>query len=43
MPDEFWEANKDNVRGGIERGFMSTTTNRDIAIKYSIENPGKAR
>ena len=26
LPPEFWEANKFNVRGGVEYGFMSTTT-----------------
>jgi hypothetical protein len=26
LPREFWEPNEDNVRGGIELGFMSTTT-----------------
>ena len=42
LPDQFWKPNKDNVRGGIELGFMSTTTNREIAEKYSTEKKDKS-
>ena len=34
LPREFWQANEFNVRGGVEYGFMSTTTKRDVAISY---------
>jgi hypothetical protein len=34
LPAEFWKPNKQNVRGGIELAFMSTTTDRDIALHY---------
>ena len=27
LPGKFWKPNSDNIRGGIERAFMSTTTN----------------
>jgi Leucine-rich repeat (LRR) protein len=35
LPAEFWKPNEQNVRGGIELAFMSTTTDRDIALHYS--------
>ena len=28
LPKEFWIPNKDNIRGGIELGFLSTTKDR---------------
>ena len=34
LPAEFWKPNEQNVRGGIELAFMSTTTDRDIALHY---------
>ena len=37
LPAEFWVPNKDNIRGAIELGFMSTTKDRAIAEKYSTE------
>jgi len=37
LPNEFWIPNKDNIRGGIELGFLSTTTDRAVAKKYSTE------
>ena len=30
------------MRGRIELGFMSTTTKRAVAVKYSTENEDKA-
>jgi hypothetical protein len=42
LPKEFWEPNKDNIRGGIEMGFMSTTTKRAVAVKYSTESTDKS-
>jgi hypothetical protein len=37
LPESFWDKNKgaDGFRGGVEMGFMSTTTNREVAIQYS--------
>jgi hypothetical protein len=35
LPQEFWTPNKQNVRGGIELGFMSTTTDRKVALNYA--------
>jgi hypothetical protein len=35
LPEEFWRANDHNVRGGIELAFMSTTTDRAIAMDYA--------
>ena len=38
-PDQFWksgsEAAAGEFRGGVECGFMSTTSDRDVAIQYS--------
>ena len=42
LPAEFWVPNKDNIRGAIELGFMSTTKDRAIAEKYSTENADKS-
>jgi len=35
LPDEFWTANAFGVRGGVEYAFTSTTTNREVALKYA--------
>ena len=35
LPEQFWKANKFGVRGGIESAFMSTTTDRDVALSYA--------
>ncbi len=34
LPDQFWKS-KGNFRGGVEWGFMSTTTSRHVSIQYS--------
>ena len=34
LPDQFWKSNG-SFRGGVEWGFMSTTTNRQVSIQYS--------
>lgn len=34
LPDKFWTPNQHGVMGGIELGFMSTTTDRGTALKY---------
>ena len=35
LPTEFFEANEYGVRGGIEAAFMSTTTDREVAVGYA--------
>jgi hypothetical protein len=35
LPDSFWEPNDQGVRGGVEPAFMSTTTDRDVAVGYA--------
>ena len=35
LPERFWTANKQGVRGGVERAFLSTTYERDVAIHYA--------
>ena len=34
LPDQFWKPNEHGVMGGIELGFMSTTTEREVAEMY---------
>jgi hypothetical protein len=44
LPQSFWESNQFGVKGGIEPGFMSTTTDRAVAVAYAgSAGPGKAR
>ena len=38
LPKEFWEANEYGVRGGIEGAFMSTTTDRAVAMQYATSD-----
>jgi len=35
LPEKFWKPDKYGCRGGVEYGFMSTTTQRDVALMYS--------
>ena len=35
LPTSFWERDPANIRGGIEFGFTSTTTERDQAVHYA--------
>ena len=35
LPKEFWVPNEMGVRGGIEYGFSSTTTDKDQALHYA--------
>ena len=35
LPPEFWTPNKHGVRGGIEGAFMSTTTDKAVAMQYA--------
>jgi len=34
LPKQFFETNVFGVRGGIEKGFMSTSEDRDVAVSY---------
>ena len=40
LPENFWEANAQNVKGGIELAFMSTTFDKSVAMHYASQ-PGK--
>ncbi len=40
LPSEFWEENEHGVRGGVDLAFMSTTTERGVALGYMAQ--GKA-
>lgn len=40
LPGKFWKPNSDNIRGGIEVAFMSTTTNRAVAMNFASEVEG---
>ena len=35
LPEKFWAPNEDNIRGGVELAFMSTTLNREVAMHYA--------
>ena len=35
MPESFLKPDEFNVVGGVEFGFLSTTTNRDVAMHYA--------
>ena len=35
LPKEFWTKNEFDVMGGVENAFMSTTTNREVALGYA--------
>ena len=41
LPEQFRKPNKQNVCGGVEFSFMSTTTNREVAAHYAAGG-GKA-
>lgn len=43
LPAEFWDPNEHGVRGGIENGFMSTTTTRDVALFYAKDKTDASR
>ena len=34
LPEDFWTANDDGVMGGVDMAFMSTSTDRDVALDY---------
>ena len=35
LPDAFWRRNEFNVRGGVEFAFMSTTSDKKVAMEYA--------
>ena len=35
LPEQFWNEDDSGVKGGIEFGFLSTTTNREVAFGYA--------
>ena len=35
LPADFFQADEQGFAGGVEAGFMSTTTNREVAMHYS--------
>ena len=37
LPESFWTPNEYGVRTGMETGFMSTTTSREVAVGYTYE------
>ncbi|CAK0825739.1 unnamed protein product, partial [Prorocentrum cordatum] len=37
LPERFWREDESGVRGGIEFGFMSTTTDRTVAMQYASD------
>ena len=41
LPDEFWEANKYGVKGGVEAAFMSTTLEVAVAMGYAAGDGSK--
>ena len=43
LPDAFWEENEHGVRGGVELGFMSTTTEKHVALGYMAQRGSAAR
>ena len=43
LPEDFWQENEHGVKGGVELGFMSTTTNRATAIEYMNQQTQTAK
>ena len=35
LPNAFWRRNEFNVRGGVEYAFMSTTSDKKVAMEYA--------
>ena len=38
LPGDFWTANEFGVKGGIEAAFLSTTTDRKVAMQYAASS-----
>ena len=43
LPKQFWSPNEHGVMGGIELGFMSTTTDRNVALGYMRQSNKAAK
>ena len=43
LPKQFWAQNEFGVMGGIELGFMSTTTERNVAVGYMRQSGKEAK
>jgi hypothetical protein len=41
LPEPFLVSSKHNVRGGIEYAFMSTTLDRNVALRYATSGTGE--
>ena len=41
LPSEFWIPNEFGVRGGVEKAFMSTTTEQAVAMGYASDGRGE--
>ena len=41
LPDEFWQANDYDVKGGVEPAFMSTTLEENVAMGYAAGDGSK--
>lgn len=40
LPEQFWQPNEFGVQGGIDGAFMSTTTDRAVAMSYASGDRG---
>ena len=40
LPDVFWTPNQHGIMGGVELGFMSTTTDRSVAMDFASHAGG---
>ena len=40
LPSTFWEPNEFGVKGGVEAAFMSTTTDKRVAMQYARGGKG---
>lgn len=41
LPEAFWKSDEYGCRGGVERGLMSTTTVKEVAMQYSGTDSGR--
>ena len=41
LPEPFWKTDEYGCKGGVERGLMSTTTDKAVAMKYSGSDSGR--
>jgi hypothetical protein len=43
MPDSFFDTDENGCSGFVDWGFMSTSSNKAVAVKYSGANEGKLK